>query len=103
MVGNEARFDVGIHPAVHAANALHEAHRVPVQVVIDEPGSVLEIQPFGEHVGRQEDVDFFFAVRLDGLGIGAVVVGREAADHVAALVLATAAVDAFQTGEAISP
>ena len=50
MVGDEAFLDGGIHAAVHASDPLHEAHGVPVQVVVDQPGGILEVQALGKNI-----------------------------------------------------
>ena len=57
MVGDEPSLHLGVHAPVHATNALHEAHRVPVDVVVDHARGVLEVQAFGEDVGGNEDTD----------------------------------------------
>ena len=57
MVGDEPLLDLGVHAPVDAADALHQAHRVPVDVVVDHPRGVLKVQAFGEDVGRDEDAD----------------------------------------------
>ena len=90
MVGDQLLLNRGIHAAVHAADALHEAHRVPVQVVIDQPRRVLEVQALGQHVGRNQDADFVLACGGE-FGAGrAVVVGCEAADDIGPVPLAAA-------------
>ena len=47
MVFGEASFNVGAHAAVDAADALHDPHRVPVQVVVDQAGGVLKVEALG--------------------------------------------------------
>ena len=44
MVGHELCLDVGVEAAIDSTDALHEPDRVPVDVVVDEPGGVLEVQ-----------------------------------------------------------
>ena len=46
---------VRVHPAVDATDALHQTHRVPVHVVVDEQRAVLEVHTFAEDVGGDED------------------------------------------------
>ena len=46
MIGHQLRFGVGGEAAVDAANALHQPHRVPVQIVVDQQRRVLQIQAF---------------------------------------------------------
>lgn len=50
---------------VDTSVALHEAHRVPRQVVVDDVAGLLEVHAFGEHVGRHHDVE---AVLVAALG-----------------------------------
>src|SRR5690606_14681220 len=68
-------------------NALHEAHRVPVEVVVDQPGSVLEVETFGQHVGRDENADFLVA---QGSAGALVVVGRKPLDQIDTLAAGSA-------------
>ena len=49
---------VGRADAVDAAEALDDAHRVPVDVVVDQPVAVLEVLAFGDAVGGDEQVEF---------------------------------------------
>ena len=51
MVCDESLLHLRVHAPVHAADALHQAHRVPVDVVIDDPGGVLKVQAFGQDIG----------------------------------------------------
>ena len=53
MHGRVARTD-----AVDAAEPLDDAHRVPVDVVVDEQVAVLQVLPFRNAVGRDQHVDF---------------------------------------------
>ena len=55
MVGGHQGFNFRVEPAIHAADALHEPHGVPVNVVVYQPARVLEVEPFGKHVGRDQD------------------------------------------------
>src|SRR5207302_4680028 len=101
MVGDDPRFDLGAHPAIYATDALHQAHGVPVQVIVDEPRGVLEVQAFGKDISRDQNANLFFAFGGEFGGVGFVVVGRKAADDIAALFLAAAAInpaDAFELG-----
>ncbi len=69
MVGDDAGLDLRVHAAIDAADALHQPHRVPVQVVVDDAGRVLKVQAFGQHVGGDQDADFLLAgVRQLGAG-----------------------------------
>ena len=52
---------VGRADAVDAAEALDDAHRVPVDVVVDEPVAVLEVLALGDAVGGDEQVEFALA------------------------------------------
>jgi hypothetical protein len=47
---------VGRADAVDASMALHEPHRVPRQVEVDDVASLLEVHTLREHVGGDEDV-----------------------------------------------
>ena len=73
--------------AVDAPEALDQPHRVPVQVVVDDVVTVLQVEPLGEHVGGDQRVDLQTKFSCAGVvGIGA---GREAGhDARLALVLA---------------
>ena len=57
IVGDKPLLDLGIHAPVHPADALHEAHRVPVDVVVDHPRSVLKVETLGEDIGGDQDAD----------------------------------------------
>ena len=46
MVGDDLGFDVRIHAAIDTADPLHESDRIPMQVVIDQPRSVLQVETF---------------------------------------------------------
>ena len=52
-----ADFGVRTADAVDAAIALHEADRVPGQVVVDDDAAVLEVLALRENVGADENVD----------------------------------------------
>ena len=52
---------VGGANAVDPAEALDDANRVPVDVVVDQLVAVLEVLTFGDAVGGDEQVDFAFA------------------------------------------
>ena len=43
--------------AVYPAKALDDSHWVPVNIVVDEPVTVLKVLPFGNAVGCDEQVD----------------------------------------------
>ncbi len=76
----EEHLLVGTADAVDAPVALHEPYRVPGQVVVDEPSPLLEVHPFGQHVGRNDDVIPVLGARRRGFrGLG-----REAEHGVAA-------------------
>src|SRR6185312_13423719 len=49
---------VGAADAVDAAETLDDAHRVPVDVVVDEVVAVLQVLAFGNAVGGDQQVDF---------------------------------------------
>ncbi len=61
VVGDQPLLDLRIHAPVHAADALHQPHRVPVDVVVDHPRCVLEVQALGEDVCGNEDADLLAA------------------------------------------
>ena len=44
--------------AVDAAETLDDAHRIPVDVVVDQVVAVLEVLAFADAVGGDEEVDF---------------------------------------------
>ena len=54
---------IGRADAVDAAEALDDAHRVPVDVVVDEVVAVLKVLAFGDAVGADQQVDFAQAPR----------------------------------------
>ena len=87
MVGHESRFDIGVEPAIHTANALHEPNRVPVQIVVDEPGGILQVQTFGKHVRRNENARFGQFVCRELSARRAVIIGSEPTDDLAAVAL----------------
>ena len=87
MVGNKPFFDLGIHAPVHPADALHEAHWVPVDVVVDHPRGVLEVQSLGEDVRGDQDADLHAALLGELRGGEAVVVGSEALYDVCTVLL----------------
>ena len=85
MVGDHLRLDLRVQPPVHTADPLHQPDGIPVQVIVDQPGGVLKVQTFGEHVGGNQDAGFLVhAVKELSLG-GPVVVGGEPADDLAAV------------------
>ena len=49
--------------AVHASKALDDAHRVPVDVVVNQIVAVLKVLSLGNAVGRNQDIDIHLAVR----------------------------------------
>ena len=55
MVGKQTFFDLGIHAPVDTTDALHQPHRVPMKIVIDEAGRILKVQALGEHVRRNQN------------------------------------------------
>ena len=62
VVGDQPLLDLGVHAPVHAADALHQADGVPVDVVVDHPRGVLEVQTLGENVGRDQNADLVAAL-----------------------------------------
>ena len=54
MIRDKLSLDVRIHAPIHTTDALHEPHRVPVNVVIDEPCGVLQVQTFRKNVRRDQ-------------------------------------------------
>ena len=68
---------VGRADPVDAAEALDDADRVPVDVVVDELIAVLEVLPLGDAVGGDQEVDLAFARKLLGPFLRARREGRE--------------------------
>ena len=59
LVGEERpEDDLGVWAAdaVDTAVPLHQTHRVPRQVVVDDVAALLQVQALGQHVGCQQDV-----------------------------------------------
>src|SRR6218665_2249927 len=54
---------VGRADAVYPAKALDDAHRVPVDVIVDQVIAVLQVLAFGDAIGANQQVDFFRFVR----------------------------------------
>jgi hypothetical protein len=54
---------VGRADAVDTAEALDDAHRVPVDVVVDEPVAVLQVLAFADAVGGDQQVDLALMAR----------------------------------------
>jgi hypothetical protein len=59
---------------VDTAEALDDAHRVPVNVVVHQQVAVLQVLAFGDAVGGDEDVDL--AILRHGLHLGALLGAR---------------------------
>ncbi len=55
---------VGRADAVDAPEALDDAHRVPVDVVVDQTVAVLKVLAFGDAVGGDEQIQFAFLGQL---------------------------------------
>ena len=55
MVGGHQGFNFRVEPAIHGRMRMHEPHGVPMNVVVYQPARVLEVEPFGKHVGRGQD------------------------------------------------
>src|SRR5579863_5121741 len=87
MVGYELLLDIRVHAPVNAADALHQAHGVPVDVVVDHPRGILQVQAFGENVGRDQHADLRTAPFGEFGRRGAVVIGRETLDDVGPIAL----------------
>ena len=81
-----SRLDRRVHATVDATDALHETDRVPVDVVVDEQGAVLEVHALAQDVGGDEDAQRRELLAV--LGRHLVVEGREALDHRVAVVAA---------------
>src|SRR5262245_61268495 len=90
MISDESLFDFRIHAPVYAADALHEAHGIPMDVVVNHPRGVLKVQTFGEDVSRDEDADLPAALTFQLWGGSPVVVRRETLDDVSAVPLGSA-------------
>ena len=61
---------VGTADAINAAVSLHEADRVPRQVVVDGDPAVLEVLALGQHVGADQDVDLVLRCHVLSVGDG---------------------------------
>ena len=57
---------VGRADAINAAEALNDAHGIPVDVVVDQPVAVLEVLPLGDAVRCDEQVKFALAGKFLG-------------------------------------
>ena len=55
---------VGRADTVNAAEALDDAHRIPMDVVVDQPVAVLKVLTLGDAVGGNEQIDFPFARQI---------------------------------------
>src|SRR5438309_11757270 len=55
--------------SVDPSGTLDHARRVPVQIVIEKVSAILEILSFGQHVGRDEDVNLPICARPFRLSI----------------------------------
>src|SRR5437867_3296223 len=55
--------------SVDATEPLNQADRIPMQVVVNDLVTVLKIQPFGEHIRRDDRVEFRFSSRKLVFGI----------------------------------
>lgn len=80
VVECEGGFFFGIAAAINAADALHKADGVPVEVVVDEACGILKVEAFGEDIGADEDADFILSGGDQLGGVGLVVIGGEAAN-----------------------
>ena len=49
---------IGRADTIHPAKALDDAHRVPVDVVVDDVVAVLQVLAFGDAVGTDQQIDF---------------------------------------------
>ena len=58
VISHHCLLDRRVHATIDAADALHEANRVPVQVIVDKASRVLKVQSFGEHIGGNENPRF---------------------------------------------
>src|ERR1700722_3871951 len=54
--GPEENTRVRTADAVDAAMALHQTHRVPRQVIVDDVAAILQVHAFSENIGCQEKV-----------------------------------------------
>ena len=69
-VGEHATHEhlaVGRADPVDATVALHQPHRVPRQVVVDDVAGLLQVHPFGQHVGGHHDVVQIVVRALGGI------------------------------------
>ena len=87
MVSHQLLLHLGVHAPVHAPNALHQAHRIPVDVVINHARCILQVQAFGQHIRGHQHADLRQPVRCQIGGRAAVVVRRKALDHIRAAAL----------------
>ena len=69
---------------VDAAKPLDDAHRVPVDVVVDDGVAVLEVLAFADAVGGDEQIEFPFSGEILGTLFGAGREGRDDADEILA-------------------
>ena len=102
MVGEQAFLDLRVQAAIDAADALHQPHRVPVQVVVDQAGGVLKVQAFGQHVGGNQDARFRSGPRRPVRHWRSRCSRGEPADDFAAVCL-RAAVDLVDAGRSLPP
>ena len=56
-------FCGGAPPSVYTADALHQTYRVPVELVIDETGSILQVQAFSEDISSYQNIDLIRHLR----------------------------------------
>ena len=67
---------------------MHEANGVPMEIVIDDEGGILEVETFGQYVGADENVDRVLKILVKlclpekvGSLIVAVIIRGKAFDH----------------------
>src|SRR5437870_3639887 len=82
MAGYKLDFDFGIHAAIDTANTLHQAYRIPMDVVVDDPRSVLKIETFGQDISRNQNTGFRAPFLRERGAARSIVIGREPLDHV---------------------
>ena len=55
--------------AVDTPKALDDTYGVPVDIVVDAEVAVLQVLPFGNAIGGNQDVDVLFEVRIKEISV----------------------------------
>lgn len=67
VIGEYRGLRIRIHTTVHTANALHQADRIPMYVIVNQARGVLQVQAFGEDICGDEDASFGESVGFERL------------------------------------